>query len=310
MQKAGARSIGIVLLIVFVLIVVFSSYTIISPGHRGVVVMLGRVEQAVLGEGFHLVVPPVARQVIEVDVRTKKLEVQTESASSDLQALQIDGVLNYHLDPNAVNLLYQEVGLDYENIIIVPAMQEAIKAATAQYRIENILVQRAVIKDLIQDTLAERLVRNHIIVTQFSLADVQFSEEFNRAIEQKQVAEQAALQKQYELQSAQKDVEISLARAEGDRKAAIIAAQGRAEARLVEAEAEAQALGLIAGQLQGNPDLIRYEWATRLSPGVTTVLLPSDQDLILDANSLVGPQTTTGPATPATPATPAAPAEE
>ena len=304
MQKAGARSIGIVLLIVFVLIVVFSSYTIISPGHRGVVVMLGRVEQAVLGEGFHLVVPPVARQVIEVDVRTKKLEVQTESASSDLQALQIDGVLNYHLDPNAVNLLYQEVGLDYENIIIVPAMQEAIKAATAQYRIENILVQRAVIKDLIQDTLAERLVRNHIIVTQFSLADVQFSEEFNRAIEQKQVAEQAALQKQYELQSAQKDVEISLARAEGDRKAAIIAAQGRAEARLVEAEAEAQALGLIAGQLQGNPDLIRYEWATRLSPGVTTVLLPSDQDLILDANSLVGPQTTTGPATPATPATP------
>jgi regulator of protease activity HflC (stomatin/prohibitin superfamily) len=293
MQKAGIRSVGVVILIVVALIVVFSSYTIISPGHRGVVVMLGRVEDTALSEGFHLVIPPVARQVIEVDVRTKKLEVNTEAASADLQALQINGVLNYHLDPSSVNLLYQEVGLGYESIIIVPAMQEAIKAATAQYRIERILVERAVIKDLIQDNLAARLARNHIVVTQFSLADVQFSAEFNRAIEQKQVAEQTALQKQYELQAAQKDVEISLARAEGDKKAAVIAAEGRAAARRLEAEVEAEALGLIAARLQGNPELIRYEWATRLSPGVTTVLLPSDQDLILDANSLVGPRLTT-----------------
>ncbi|NLG29095.1 MAG: hypothetical protein GX557_14385, partial [Chloroflexi bacterium] len=169
-------------------------------------------------------------------------------------------------------------------IIIVPALHEAIKAATAQYRVENILVQRAALKRAIQDALTERLADNHIIVEEFSVANVSFSDEFDAAIERKQVAEQSALQKQYELQAAQKDVEIALAKAEGEKQAAIIAAEGRAEARRLEAEAEATALGLIADELRNNPDLIRYEWAVRLSPSVNTVLLPAGQDVILDSS--------------------------
>jgi len=281
------RLIGLAVLAIIVLVVIFSSYTIISPGHRGVVVMLGRVEQTVLSEGFHLILPPVVRQVVQVDIRTKKLEVEAEAASSDLQVIMVTGVLNYHVDPQNVNKLYQQVGLDYESIIIQPAMQEAIKAATARFRVERILMERAVIKDLIASTLTERLAQNYIIVDQFSLANVAFSEEFNKAIERKQVAEQAALQKQYELQAAQKDVEIALARAEGEKKAAVIAAEGRAEARKVEAAAEAEALRLIAEQLRGNPDLIKYQWASKLAPTITTVLLPSDQDIILDAGALL-----------------------
>lgn len=283
------RVLGIGLVVVIVLVVIFSSYTIIPPGHRGVVVTLGRVENNVLGEGFHLIMPPIIRQAVAVDVRTKKLEVYAEAASSDLQLINITGVLNYHLNPQTVNKLYQEVGLDYENIIIVPALQEAIKAATAQFRIDRILVEREVLKGIIQENLARRLATNDIVVVQLSLANIEFSDEFNAAIERKQVAEQAALQKQYELQAAQKDVEITLAKAEGEKKAAVIAAEGRAESRRVEAEAEAEALALIAQQLRGNPDLVKYEWATRLSPSVRTVLLPAGQDIILSGDSLVGP---------------------
>jgi len=288
MQKPlGIRLLGVGLLIVVIVVIIFSSYTIVGPGHRGVVVMLGRVEETTLGEGFHLVVPPVLRQVVEVDVRTKKLEVDAEAASSDLQLIQVRGILNYHLNPQDVSSLYREVGLDYESIIIAPAMQEAIKAATAQYRVERILVERAVIKERIVELLVARLAENDIVVDEFSLANVDFSDEFNAAIERKQVAEQAALQKQYELQAAEKDVEIALARAEGEKKAAVIAAGGRAEARKVEAEAEANALQLIAQQLRGNPDLIRYEWANKLSPTISTVLLPADQEVILGADTLV-----------------------
>lgn len=281
------RMLGLAVVLVLAAIIVFSSYTIITPGHRGVVVNLGRVEDMTLAEGFHLILPPVIRKVVEVDVRTKKFEAKAEAASSDLQLIDVTAALNYHLDPMRANVLYKEVGLDYESIIIAPAMQEAIKAATAKFRVEQILVQRAVIKDLIQEGLTERLGQNHIVVDQFSLANVAFSDEFNKAIERKQVAEQSALQKQYELQAAQKDVEISVARADGLKKAAVIAAEGAAEARKLQAQAEADALRLIADQLRGNPDLIRYEWATKLSPGVSTVLLPSDQQLILDANTLV-----------------------
>jgi prohibitin 2 len=282
------RLLGLLFVVVIVLVIVFSSYTIIEPGHRGVVVMLGRVEDAVLGEGFHLILPPMVRQVVPVDVRTKKLEVTTEAASSDLQAINVIVVLNYHVDPRSANKLYQEVGLGYESIIIGPALQEAVKAATAQFRIEAILNQREALKRIIQDNLTQRLGPNDILVDQVSLANVEFSQEFNLAIERKQVAEQAALQKQYELQSAQKDVEITLARADGERKAAVINAEGRAESRRVEAQAEAEALQLIAAQLRNNPDLVRYEFATRLGPGVSTVLLPTDGSLILGSDLLTG----------------------
>jgi len=277
---------------ILALIVIFSSYAIIEPGHRGVVVRLGKVEDTVLGEGFHLIIPPMVRQVVPVDVRTRKLEVYTEAASADMQTVQVTGVLNYHVDPIGVNRLYQNVGLGYEGILIEPALQEAIKASTSRFRIEHILSEREVLKLQIEEGLKERLGSRNIVIDQFSLANVEFSAEFDAAIERKQVAEQSALQKQYELQSAQKEVEISLARADGEKKAAVIAAEGRAEARRIEAEAEAEALQLIAAQIRNNPDLIKYEWATRLAPSVRTVLLPAGQDLILEGTGLIDSTTT------------------
>ncbi|NLD42116.1 MAG: prohibitin family protein [Chloroflexi bacterium] len=287
-QSRSFQAVGIVLLIVVAVLIVLSSYTIIGPGQRGVVVFLGNVETAnPLGEGFHLVIPPVARQVVPVDVRTRKLELTVDAASRDMQQMTVTGVLNYHLNPQEVGLLYQHVGLDYENIIVVPALHEAIKAATAVYRVEDVLSQRAILKQSIQDALTQRLAETYITVDEFSFANVQFSDEYNQAIERKQVAEQAARQKEYELQAAQKDIEIAVARAEADKEAAIKAAEGRAQARQLEAEAEAAALALIAAQLRNNPALIQYQWASNLAPGVSTVLLPSDQGIILDASTLV-----------------------
>lgn len=287
-QSRSFQAVGIVLLIIVAVLIVLSSYTIIGPGQRGVVVFLGNVETAnPLGEGFHLVIPPVARQVVPVDVRTRKLELTVDAASRDMQQMTVTGVLNYHLNPQEVGLLYQHVGLDYENIIVVPALHEAIKAATAVYRVEDVLSQRAILKQSIQDALTQRLAETYITVDEFSFANVQFSDEYNQAIERKQVAEQAARQKDYELQAAQKDIEIAVARAEADKEAAIKAAEGRAQARQIEAEAEAAALALIAAQLRNNPALIQYQWASNLAPGVSTVLLPSDQGIILDASSLV-----------------------
>jgi len=133
------RIVGIVLLVVLALVLVFSSYAIIDPGHRGVVVRLGKVEDTVLGEGFHLIMPPMVRQDEVKDVRTKKLEVLTEAASADMQTVMVTGVLNYHVNPAQANKLYQSVGQSFESILIEPALQEAIKSATSQFRIERIL---------------------------------------------------------------------------------------------------------------------------------------------------------------------------
>ncbi len=293
-SKLGFRTIVLALIVLVVLVVIFSSYTIIDPGHRGIVVMLGRVEDTVLGEGFHLVLPPMVRRVVQMDVRTKKLEVTTEAATFDMQAMQVTVVLNYHPLPSEASNLYREVGMDYESVIILPALHEAVKAATARLRIDKVLSERSQLKEVVRNSLSERLERNNIVVDEVSLANIEFSQEFDNAIEQKQVAEQRALAKEYELQAARKDVEIRLAQAEGEKQAAIIDAEGKAEARKLEAQAEAEALSLIAQELRGNSDLIRYEWATRLSPGVSTVLLPADQEIILGADSLVSSTPGTG----------------
>ncbi len=285
-NKLG-RTILIGALVIIALVIIFSSYAIVQPGHRGVVVMLGRTEQNVLGEGFHLILPPMVRQVVPVDVRVQKLETSAEAASNDLQVMTVQGILNYHLDPANVNKLYQEIGLNYEQVIIAPAMAEAIKASTAQYKVEDILRKRTELRDRIKSALEERLASNYIIVDDFSLADVAFSAEFDAAIERKQVAEQGALQKQYELQATEKDVEIAVTRADGERQAAIKQAEGRAESRRIEAEAEAKALELIATQIRMTPDLIKYEWAVRLSPTISTILLPTDQAIMLNTDGIV-----------------------
>ena len=182
-----------------------------------------------------------------------------------------------------MNKLYQEVGRTSN--IIAPAGRSH-QASTAQYRVD-ILRKRTELRDRIKSLPAERLSDNHIIVDDFSLADVTFSAEFDAAIERKQVAEQSALQKQYELQAAQKDVEIAVARADGARQAAIKEAEGRAESRRIEAQAEAEALSLIAAQIRMTPDLIKYEWAVRLSPTISTILLPTDQAIMLNAEGIV-----------------------
>ena len=283
-KLARTRILGIGFLSLVALMIIFSSYTIVGPGHRGVVVMLGRVEQTTLGEGFHLVVPPVLRQVVEVDVRTKKMEVDAEAASSDMQLIQVKGVLNYHLDPQAVSSLYRDVGLDFENIIIAPPCTRRSRRRRP-FRVERILVERAAIKEEIQSLLEARL-ENNIVVDQFSLANVEFSDEFNAAIERKQVAEQAALQKQYELQAAQR-TSIALATAEGQKKAPSSPPRGaprrarsrrRPRPRPCSSSPASCAAIPTSSSTSGRPG----------SPGGDGAP-PSDQDLILSADSLVKP---------------------
>ena len=124
-QNRSFQAVGVMVLIVIGALIILSSYTIVGPGQRGIVVFLGDVEEDnVLPEGFHLVIPPMARQVVPIDVRTRKLEMIVDAASRDMQSMTVTGVLNYHLNPEQVGLLYQQVGLDYENIIVVPALHE------------------------------------------------------------------------------------------------------------------------------------------------------------------------------------------
>jgi len=117
------RIIAAIATFIFIIIVLAESVVIVQAGHRGVVLYLGAVENRVLGEGVHFIIP-FAEQVIQLEVRTLKYQAEASAASNDLQEVQTVIALNYHIDPNDANVIFQQLGADYSDRIIAPTIQE------------------------------------------------------------------------------------------------------------------------------------------------------------------------------------------
>ncbi|MFL6382902.1 MAG: prohibitin family protein, partial [Nitrososphaeraceae archaeon] len=116
---------------IIIIVVMSQSVVIVEAGHRGVVLYLGAVENKVLGEGLHFIIP-FAEQVIQLEVRTLKFQADASAASNDLQEVATVIALNYHIDPNDANIIYQQLGADYSDRIIAPTIQESVKASVAK----------------------------------------------------------------------------------------------------------------------------------------------------------------------------------
>jgi len=197
----------------------FASFETIDAGERGVVTHWGRVDR-VLDEGFH-VVNPFSEDVHVLNVQVQLLVTESDASSKDLQEVTSTVELNYHIDPSAVDRLYQEIGKRFESVVIKPAIQESVKSGTAMFTAEEQINKRVEVKSAIKQDLTTRLAKFDIIVDQFNITDLSFSVEFDKAIEQKQVAEQMALTAENDLRRVefeqQQEIEKAKASAEKSR---------------------------------------------------------------------------------------------
>lgn len=206
-------------IILAVIILGASSIAIVPAGHRGILLNMGAVSDRVLDEGLNFKIPFV-QSVKPMDVRLQKFEsTDNSSASKDLQTVTSTIAVNYRVDSNAVNQLYRNLGANYENTIISPAISESIKAVTAQYTAEELIVKRAEVSEKMKNFLQEKLNDKYIYVDSFNVVDFQFSEAYNKAIEEKQIAEQNALKAKYDLERVKTEVEQTIAQAEGEAEA-------------------------------------------------------------------------------------------
>lgn len=224
-------SIGAIVIIVLAL--ALSPFTIISAGERGIVLNWGAVSGEVMSEGIHWVTP-IAQSVKTLDVKIQKEEVEASSASKDLQTVSAKIALNYHPNPEKVNLLWQKVGKEYKSRVIDPAIQEAVKASMAKYTAEELITKRQEVKDEVKQILTERLVREYLVVDEVSIVNFDFSPSFNEAIEAKVTAEQSALAAKNKLEQVKFEAEqrITTATAEAEAiriQAQAITSQGGAE---------------------------------------------------------------------------------
>jgi regulator of protease activity HflC (stomatin/prohibitin superfamily) len=208
---------GIVLLFVAIFL---KPFAIVNAGERGVVMRLGQVQDTVLSEGIHPLVP-IVTSVKRLSVRVQKNDFKADAASKDLQKVTTELTVNWHMDPRRVNKIYQQVG-DSEQIvnrIVTPAVSEVLKAATAKKTAEEIITKRTELKDEIDNNLKKRLAAYGLLVDDVSLVNFSFSPEFSKAIESKQIAEQEAKQAEFVALKATKDAEAEVNRAKGQAEA-------------------------------------------------------------------------------------------
>ncbi len=198
-------------------IMIMNPCVVVGAGQRGVVLNFGAVQDRVLGEGLHFRMP-IVQKIVKMDVQVQKAQTDAAAASKDLQDTHSTVALNYHIEPEKANVIYQHLGEDYVSRIIDPAVQEALKAITARYTAVDLITQREKVREEVKDLLKVRLVTYNIVVDDVSIVNFKFSEQFAQAIEQKQAAEQMALKASRDLDRIRIEAEqkITQARAEAE----------------------------------------------------------------------------------------------
>ena len=220
-----------------VLFVVFCNpIAMVGVGERGVKVTLGVVSEQSFSEGIHFVTPFISK-IINMDVRTQKRSVTTSVYTKDIQQAKISYVINYNLQPDYAYKMYREVGMAYEDKVLLPVVEGTIKDVIGKWNAQDLVANREQATSEILTKLQNHLKDNYINVSDFQITAINYSDVFERAIESKVTAEQEALK------AKNKTVQI----------------QEEAKQKLISAEAEAKSMAIRANALTQNKALVEYE---------------------------------------------------
>ena len=261
------------------LFIAANSFTIVPAGNTGVVLTLGEVNNKPLSEGFHIKVP-FTQRVENISNQIQVYETPASAVSKDLQTVSSKIAVNYRLVSDKSPEMYRKVGSDYQTVLIAPAVQECMKSATAKHTAEELITERQSVGDEVKTSLESRLSEYGIYIEKFNIVNFDFSEEFNTAIESKQVAEQNLLKTQTE----QKQTELI---ADTSAKNKRVAANAEADAILAKAKAQAEANKLLEESLSDK--VIAYEQIQKWD-GVMPKVTGSESGMLIDVdlNSLDG----------------------
>jgi prohibitin 2 len=234
---AGATVLGI--------LVGMSSCSQIDSGEVGIVTTFGKPSEETLSPGIHFLNP--VSSVNKIDLKVRTVKTSSEAASSDLQMVHTEVVLNYKVDYKNAMLLFTRVSKDekyIEDSVVVPFINEAFKAVVARFTAENLINKRDVVSNQIQELLNEKLNKSYLDAVSISVTNFKFSDSFNAAIEKKVTAQQEVLTTQNNLARQKIENEITLSKA-----------QTSSQAIILKAEADAKALNL--KRLTLTPELIQ-----------------------------------------------------
>jgi regulator of protease activity HflC (stomatin/prohibitin superfamily) len=301
----GLSTLVIVLLVAALLLTaVGAGLVFLQANEYGVVISAfqpnGYRTQA-LGPGLHWIIPfiesvqkySVAKQTYTMSSASSEGQVQGDDSiqarTKDGQQVYIDASVIYAADPKQIIQLHIAWQNRYEENVVRPVCRAAIRNAVSQFGVEELVsTKRNELEMAIREEIQTKLQANNIVMTDFLMRNIRFSDEYALAVEQKQIAEQQAQQAKFVVESKKQEAEQARQIAQGQADAAVISAEGAAQARLIQAKAEAEANQLLAQSL--TPTLLQYQYILKLAPGVQTIFVPSGNQFILPL-----PDTTTTP---------------
>ncbi|MDO9302420.1 MAG: prohibitin family protein [Anaerolineales bacterium] len=301
----GLTSLVIVLLVAALLLTtVGAGLVFLQANEYGVVISAFAPKgyrEVALTPGLHWIIPfiesvqkySIARQTYTMSSTSSEGSVQGDDSiqarTKDGQQIFIDASVIYAVDPTQLIQLHTVWQNRYEENVVRPVARAAIRNAVSQFGVEELVsTKRGELETAIRDEIQTKLQANNIIMSDFLLRNIRFSDEYAAAVEQKQVAEQQAQQAKFVVESKKQEAEQARQTAQGAADAAVIAAKGAAEARLIQAKAEAEANQLLSQSLTST--LLQYQYILKLAPGVQTIFIPSGNQFILPL-----PNTTTTP---------------
>jgi prohibitin 2 len=208
----------------------------VDTGHRGIKVRFGQVEGEALPEGLYFV-NPVTTTIVQIDTRTQRWDDKTDAYTKDVQISHIAFTLNYQLRPEAAATVFRTVGADWANKLIGQVLYQDLKDVIAKWDAVDLIANRQKATDDAQAAIVRDLQQRNIVVSGFFLNDIAFSNEFDRAVEEKVIAAQQALQAQNQTERIKQE----------------------AQQKVIQAQAEAQSMKIRADALAQNPKLVEWE---------------------------------------------------
>jgi len=295
-MKNGRRIIIIVLASALVLTTLSAGLVFMEPHERGVVISAIAVKgyrETPLHPGLRWIVPfvervvryPVSRQTYTMSIAAFEGDIQGDDSitarTADGQEIFVDASVIYQVNPDKVvdvHILWQD---RYSSDLVRAQSRGIIRDAVSQFNVEQVISnKRFELVTYINEELGIKFEENGLTLVDFVLRNITFTPEYAASVEQKQIAEQEAKQAAFVVEQKKEEAKQVVETAKGDSQAAVIAAEGRAEARLIEAQAEADALSLIQEAIANNPELLTYQYITKLAPNISAMLLPSESPFV------------------------------
>jgi regulator of protease activity HflC (stomatin/prohibitin superfamily) len=300
--KAAGSLVAGAVVVALLLTVVSAGLVFIQPEERGVVISAvdpDGYRDAPLEPGLHWIIPfaenvityPISRQTYTMSIAPSEGSIEGDDSifarTADGQEVLVDASVIFAIDPAKVVDVHIQWQNRYVNDLVRPVARGVIRDQASQYGIEEIVSSKRIeMTDAVRTEIAKKLAENGLVLIDYVLRNITFSEEYAASVEQKQIAEQQAQQAKFVVEQRKQEAEQARQTAQGQADARVIAAKGDAEARLINAEAEAKALELIAAALRDNPDLITYQYVQKLAPGIQVMLVPNDNPYLLPLPTL------------------------